>query len=46
MVTEDYELDEKQDVAIITPTESPQEPEAEPTADDCKQGTTRFRTSR
>ena len=29
-------VDDKQDVAIITPTESPEEPEAEPAADDCE----------
>jgi hypothetical protein len=34
---EDYDMiDEKPDVAIITPAESPEEPEAEPAADDCK----------
>ena len=37
MVIDDYDqLDEKQDVAIITPTESPEEPDPEPMADDCK----------
>ena len=29
-------VDEKPDVAIITPTESPEEPEVEPAADDCE----------
>ena len=37
MLIDEYDtLDEKQDVAIITPAESPEEPEQEPTADDCK----------
>ena len=34
MLIDDYE-DEKQDVAIITPAESPEEAEPEPAADDC-----------
>lgn len=29
-------VDEKPDVAIITPAESPEEPEPEPTADKCE----------
>ena len=34
---EDYDMiDEKQDVAIITPAESPEEPVVEPAADDCE----------
>lgn len=37
---DDYEVDEKQEVAIITPAESPQEPEAEPSADDCMAAST------
>ena len=36
MLIDDYDMDEKQDVAIITPAESPEEPEAEPVADDCE----------
>ena len=45
MLIDDYDMvdEEKQDVAIITPTDSPDEPEAdstlpdpEPTADDCE----------
>ena len=37
MVIDEYDMgDEKQDVAIITPAESSEEPEAEPSADDCK----------
>ena len=37
MLIDDYDtLDDKQDVAIITPAESPEEPEAEPLASDCK----------
>ena len=37
MIIDDYDqLDEKQDVAIITPTESPEEPDPEPMADDCR----------
>ena len=35
MMIDDYDVDEKQDVAIITPAESPEEPETEPAADDC-----------
>ena len=34
MLIDDYDADEKQDVAIITPAESPEEPETEPAADD------------
>ena len=37
MLIDDYDtLDDKQDVAIITPAESPEEPESEPLANDCK----------
>jgi ubiquitin carboxyl-terminal hydrolase 7 len=36
MLIDDYDIDEKQDVAIITPAESPEEVEADPPADDCK----------
>ena len=37
MLIDDYEVvDEKQEVAIITPTESPDEPDARPRADDCE----------
>lgn len=40
MLVEDYDMDEKQDVAIITPTDSPPnqelEPDLEPLADDCE----------
>ena len=37
MIIDDYDqLDDKQDVAIITPTESPEEPDPEPMADDCR----------
>ena len=37
MLIDDYDtLDEKQDVAIITPVDSPEEPEPEPMADDCE----------
>ena len=35
MLLEDYDMEEKQDVALITPAESPQEVDAEPAADDC-----------
>lgn len=35
MLVEDYDMDEKQDVALMTPADSPQEVPAEPTADDC-----------
>ena len=35
MMVDDYEIDEKPDTAMITPAESPQEPEADPPADDC-----------
>ena len=35
MLIDDYDMDEKQDVAIITPAESSEEAEAEPAADDC-----------
>ena len=35
MLVEDYDMDEKQDVAIITPADSPQEGDTEPAADDC-----------
>ena len=36
MLIDDYDVvDEKQDVAIITPDESVDEPEPEPLADDC-----------
>ena len=37
MLIDDYDtLDDKQDVAIITPAESPEELESEPLASDCK----------
>ena len=37
MLIDDYDpIDEKPDVAIITPDESVGEPEPEPLADDCK----------
>ena len=37
MLIDDYDpLDDKQDVAIITPADSPDEAEPEPTADDCE----------
>ena len=37
MVIDEYSMEEdKQDVAIITPAESSEEPESEPSADDCK----------
>ena len=39
MLVEDYDMDEKQDVAIITPADSPPEPEPdlEPLADECEE---------
>jgi len=37
MLVDEYDMvDEKPDVAIITPAESSEEPEPEPVADDCK----------
>lgn len=37
MLIDDYDtIDEKQDVAIITPVDSPEEPDPEPLADDCE----------
>lgn len=36
MLVEDYDMDEKQDVAIITPADSPPEQDLEPLADDCE----------
>ena len=42
MLIDDYDMDEKQDVAIITPADSPEEPEVEPAADDCRSPTFLF----
>ena len=37
MLVDEYDMvDEKPEVAIITPAESSEEPEPEPMADDCK----------
>ena len=36
MLVDDYEMEEKQDVAIITPADSPLEQDLEPLADDCE----------
>ena len=37
LLIDEYEMvDEKQEVAIITPADSSEEPEPEPMADDCK----------
>lgn len=37
MLVDDYEMvDEKPEVAIITPADSSEEPESEPVADDCE----------